>query len=170
LKAGAETQMLEFVNGGLDQLYADLVEAEASAWQRYGVADKAREGGRTKPGYLIDFKDGRLSLKSDVVPMAEIFRNVREGAVRIAAKSSSPAARALAFRSPDGGDAIFILADKPGAFLVEGLRPGAHAIAFAPKNGGARGTKTELQTDAAGAIRLSADRPGVIALTGPATH
>lgn len=163
-KAGAETAMLEFVQGRLDHLYRDLTDGGASAWQRYGVATIPGADGKSKPGYLLELKEGRLAPKPGVAAMAEIFRNVREGAVRIDARSLAPDARALAFRNADGADVVLILADKAGAFMVEGAKPGRYRVSFAPKGAGARRDLGIVDSGAESALSITADAPGVIAL------
>lgn len=168
-RAGAETAMLEFVQGRLDHLYQDLTVGEASAWQRYGVATIPDAEGKTKPGYLLDFRDGRLTPKPGVAAMAQIFRAAREGAVRLDARSLTPDARALAFRNRDGTDAVVIVADKPGAFTIEGAQAGRYALSFSPKGAGARRDLGIVESGANGELSVRAEKPGVIALKAVGT-
>ncbi len=162
-KAAAETAMLEFVGGNLDHLYQDLTVADATAWQKYGVATTPDSEGKTKPGYLLDLRNGAITPKPGAAAMAQVFRNVREGAVRLDARSLTADARALAFRNADNSVAIIVIADRAGAFTIEGAPRGQYALSFAPK-GGARNDLGVVASGSDGTLSVSASRPGVIAL------
>ncbi|NWG91936.1 MAG: hypothetical protein HXY21_05440 [Parvularculaceae bacterium] len=168
-KIGATIEMLEYVGGRAEHLFADI-KAGASAWQRYGVAAKADAAGKSKPGYLLEFANGEVALKPGVAAMAEIFRNVREGAVRIDAAAEAPGVDAVAFRNRDGRHAVFVLAAGAGPIAIEGLPKGRYRAAFAPKGAAASRNLGVIAADDRRRVEMSVDAPGVLSLVAAAAN
>ncbi len=162
-EAGASTEMLEYVQGRVDHLFSDI-EAGAAAWQRYGAAAKTDASGRTKPGYLLAFQHDALSIKPDVVAMAQVFRHVREGAVRLEARALSSTARPLAFKNSDGRHMVAILTNSGGPYSVEGLPAGRYQIDFAPRGGGKVQDLGPFNDEAGDPIMFETDGPGIVTI------
>jgi hypothetical protein len=161
--AGASIEMLEYVEGRAEHLFADI-KAGASAWQRYGVAAATDGAGKSKPGYLLNFKNGDVSLKPGVAAMAEIFRSVREGAVRIDVLSAAPGVDAVAFRNRDGRHAVFVRAESAGPIVIEGLPRGRYRAAFAAKGAVVGRSLGAVIADESHRLEMSVVAPGVLSL------
>ena len=116
--AGARTAMLEFTHATVDDLFDDLVGGNVSSWQKYGIAGPARGGGPQPPGNMMIVADAggqrpRIGILPASAPLAQLFRSVRPGAVRIGATAGRQDVGAVAFRNPGGGIAVSVKAD-PG--------------------------------------------------------
>ena len=114
-QVGAQTAMLEHVDGTIDELMTDLTEADISSWQLFAVATEAKAG-RTRPGYMLTVEapaSGRpvIALNRNAAPLAEIFHVVAPGAQRIDSTADQDGLRTAAFRNPDGGQVVVVRAD-----------------------------------------------------------
>ena len=104
-KAGARPAMLEWTEGTIDDLFDDITIANVSGWQKYAIASLSRSG-RSIPGYMLSVASPetpmpRIALTPQARALAQVFRFVDPGAVRIGAVSDSDDVRAVAFRNPD---------------------------------------------------------------------
>ncbi len=114
-KVGAQPAMLEWTNGTIDDLFDDLTIANASGWQKYAIATLA-QGGPVRPGYMLfvtkpDPASPRMALLPQARVLAQVFRFVDPGAVRIGALSDADWARAVAFRNPDDAMTVVVKAN-----------------------------------------------------------
>lgn len=105
-KIGAETGMLEYTHSDVDDLFADLTIANASSWQKYGIT-KVEDGGGLAPGNMLTVSDPEsaqpdIRLMPTSISLAQIFRSVDPGAVRVGATSNQGWSEAVAFTNPDG--------------------------------------------------------------------
>jgi hypothetical protein len=66
--------------------------------------------------------------------LAQFFRNVRAGAVRIGASSDDPAVDAAAFVNPDGAHVAILIAARASAIALSGLPAGVYEASYAPEN------------------------------------
>lgn len=137
---GVDTAMLEWTRGSVDHLFQDLTVANVVAWQKYGTARKIVDG---KPmasaSYYVDAVAENGGFRYVLPPrtrlLAEVFRTVRAGAVRIHAQSSSPDISALAVRRPEGGIAAVFRVRSAGAITVQGMPPGRYQVAGTAQDG-----------------------------------
>lgn len=155
--AGIRTAMLEYVDGNVSDLIADLREGDASAWQNYGIAARARDGGAIGPGSLIVGRGPAgapsvLELTPTAQALSLIFNAVDRGSVRTGALSDNEDLEAVSFITPEKKlvVAMHALADMP--VTISGLRRAQYQLVIAGP-------------DAAGAIVTSVtSRTGVLTL------
>ena len=83
-------------------------------------------------------RDKAIRLASSTGALAQYFRNVRRGAVRIAASSDNKRKRVTAFVNRDGSHVVIVSAAEGGEVRITGLPRGAYDISFAPQGGGPR--------------------------------
>lgn len=141
--AGVSTAMLEHLPSDAAELLRDLSAGNVSAWQQYGVAHLDTPARNAQGAYLLLVDPGRpagerVRMASRTEGLAQIFRNVRSGAVRIASRSANNAFRTVAFVNPDGGQVVAIVSDRGGEVQISGLAPGTYDISFAPEGGRGR--------------------------------
>jgi hypothetical protein len=134
-KFGKETAMLEHLTGGAEELHADLTEADACAWQQFGIASK--DGQDTKGDrsfyYFVDIKDPdqpKIRMSKRAAALAHYFKFIRMGAIRIAARSNRSGSKAVAFRNRNGTYVVVVNADSAGPISVEGLPSGAYMARY----------------------------------------
>ena len=162
-KHGVRTAMLEHVGGDVKELYADLTVANASAWQQYGLAVNLGPMGKDRgAGYYVrDFgrRDGpKIKMAERTRGLAQYFRFVRAGAVRIGATSSRSDVLPVAFRNPDGTEVVVARVAEAGTVKVIGVPAGAYGVRYT----------TDLETGRElPAIRLGVGQPLVVALPAP---
>lgn len=104
---GARTGMLEYTHSDIDDLIADLIHANVSSWQKYGIAMLDKGSDWIAPGNMLRVTDptqgaSKIDLLPGSIPLAQIFRAVDPGAKRIAAQSNEPWVKTVAFANPDG--------------------------------------------------------------------
>jgi O-glycosyl hydrolase len=163
-KFGLETAMLEHLTGDVLELHGDLTQANVSSWQQYGIAyidspERDRAGGYY---YLVDRASGRVRMASRTRALAQYFRFVRSGAVRIDAVSDSASRQAVAFRNRNGLHAVIVQATSGATIHIEGAPAGAYGVRYTT----ATETGRELDTIRIGVgQRLSARLPGAGVIT-----
>jgi hypothetical protein len=163
---GIATAMLEHVGGDARELHADLTLADASAWQQYGIATElgAREADRGAYYYIRDpvAREGSgLRMAERTRGLAQYFRYIRAGAVRLGAAADRRDVLPVAFRNPDGGVVVVVQAKRPGGIVVHGLPPGTYAARYTTE----AETGRELPPTAVAAGEALASRlpaPGII--------
>jgi hypothetical protein len=139
-RLGASTGMLEHFPATAEEIYRDLTVAHVSRWQPYGIAylDEPKRDAQGAYLLLVDPSRPRekaVRLSASTGALSQYFRNVRRGAVRIAAESNNSSKRAVAFINPDGGYVVIVAADDGGEVRISGLPAGAYDISFAPRGG-----------------------------------
>jgi hypothetical protein len=131
--ARMQTAMLEYVDGGIMDLLADLAGGDANAWQKYGIATRSGADGEARPGWLIagDSVEGappKLRLTPTARALALAFNAIDQGSVRVGARSSSNDLAAVSFITP-GGKLVIVahaLADMP--LTIAGLPKGRYRL------------------------------------------
>lgn len=133
---GVGTAMLEHLTGDVAELHDDLTKANVSAWQQFGIAyrsspERERGGGYH---YLVDL-GGRekptVRMASRTRELAQYFRFVRAGAVRIDATSNDGDKRAVAFRNANGGHIVVVQAHRSGGTMsVVGVPAGSYGVRY----------------------------------------
>jgi O-glycosyl hydrolase len=163
---GKETAMLEHLTGGAEELHADLTEADASAWQQFGIASK--DGPDTKGDrsfyYFVDIKDPdqpKIRMSKRAVALAQYFRFIRKGAIRMGAQSNRGGSKAVAFRNMNGTFVVVVNADSAGPISVRGLPSGAYVAQYTRADGNLRDLTVTRSADRAG-ITSTIPAPGVI--------
>lgn len=161
---GLSTAMLEYVDGDLADLIADLTEADASAWQQFGIAAPLRPDGTPRPGWLIMATPQpgggvRLDLSPAAADLALVFDTVAPGAVRVETRSDSRDVGAVGFRTVDGRLVLVIDPRRDGTLTLSGLAAGRYALV----RPGAAARPVEL----AQGSRLTVGRGKPFALIGP---
>ncbi|MEO8454929.1 MAG: glycoside hydrolase family 30 beta sandwich domain-containing protein [Sphingomicrobium sp.] len=139
-RLGATTGMLEHFPATPDEIHRDLTVANVSRWQPYGIAYLDEPARNAQGAYLLLADPSRprgsaVRLASSTGALAQYFRNVRRGAVRIAASSNNSRKRATAFINRDGSHVVIVAADEGGEVRISGLPSGTYDISFAPHGG-----------------------------------
>jgi O-glycosyl hydrolase len=134
-KHGVETAMLEHVGGDVTELHADLTLGNASAWQQWGIATErgVRETDRGAYYYFRDAvaREGAgIKMAERTRGLAQYFRYVRAGAVRLSATANRSDVLPVAFRNRDGGIVVVAQAKQAGNITVLGLPAGTYAARY----------------------------------------
>jgi hypothetical protein len=142
-RAGVSTAMLEHLPSDARELYRDLTVANVSAWQQWGVAHLDTPERDQQGAYLLlvdpDRPPGRqVRMASRTGGLAQFFRNIRIGAVRVQALSDNPRKQVVAFVNPDETHVVVVVAKNGGPLSIEGLPAGIYEASFAPENGAPR--------------------------------
>lgn len=115
---GLRIKMGEYMFGTHADLHADLTLANASAWEKFGILDYMR------------VENGLVSYRDDSAYLAQYFRNIPRGSVRLAASSSRRSVEPAAFVRPDGSYVVVVRAPKGGRFVVRGLPAGEYEVVY----------------------------------------
>ena len=129
---GIRAGMLEHKGSGYQDLHQDLTLGRNSTWQQYilGWCDTADIGGRY---YLVDVSTPTapvISLASRTRFLQQYFRDVRFGAVRHEAVSTSGTFAPVAFRNTTGRWVVVVKASAGGTFSVAGLPAGTYGLTY----------------------------------------
>lgn len=132
---GLGTAMLEHVGGDIGELHTDLTMANASAWQQYGISTTLSSWGRDRGSYYYILQSdgsGKASLRmaERTRGLAQYFRFIRAGAVRLGATSDRSDRLPVAFRNPDGTHVVVVQARSAGAVTVLGLPDGFYGFRY----------------------------------------
>lgn len=130
-----QTGMLELLSGNADVLHGDLKDMNASAWQMWGIANRmTTPGSVTKSFYYeVDLSDParpRARMTPASRGLAQYFRYIRIGAVRVGATTDYDAFDPVAFRNTDGTFVVAVKAARGGRISVAGLPPGTYGIRY----------------------------------------
>ncbi len=131
--ANKTTAMLEYVDGGIDDLIADLSRGNASAWQQYGIATKPAKDKPVRPGWLIVAQDtgspnASLSLTTTARKLALLFNAVDQGSIRIGTKGNDARMPAVGFITSTQKLVIVVNARTNGMLKINGLRRGRYRV------------------------------------------
>jgi len=134
-KLGVPTAMLEHVGGDTAELHTDLTVANASAWQQYGIATELSLKDKDRGAYyyvrdLATRDTPKLKMAERTRGLAQYFRYIRAGAVRIGATSSSGDVLPVAFRNPGGSAVVVAQAKSPATIRVTGLPAGVYGLRY----------------------------------------
>lgn len=129
---GVETAMLEHLSGDAAELHSDLTEVNVSAWQQFGIAFRMLPGLVDKGGYhyLVDIDKRQVTMASRTAALAQYFKFVRAGAVRIDAASNRADKKAVAFKNVNGAHVVIVQATRGGTISVAGLPAGSYGIRY----------------------------------------
>jgi hypothetical protein len=127
-----ETAMLEHLTGDAAELHSDLTQVNVSSWQQYGIAyrdlpDRDRQGGYL---FLVDDAARRIRMSSRTPGLAQYFKFIRAGAVRIGATSSRVDDKAVAFRNANGTHVVVVQAKQAGTLAIRGLPAGTYGVRY----------------------------------------
>lgn len=170
---GLSTAMLEYLFADVDDLHADLKIANVSAWQLWGLSTKSTRPDEVGDDYYYEVvlrsgAEPEIRMTAPVRKMAQYFRFVRAGAVRVGATSSVVFKDPVAFVNTDGGYVVIVKADRGGPMSIEGLPAGLYHTRYT--------TATETGKDGIGgrigpgqpALEVEIPAPGVITVySGP---
>jgi hypothetical protein len=129
-----KTAMLEFVGADIDVLMDDLTIGNVSSWQQWGAASKA--GADDKGAYYVTVDPAappgsRVRMAQRTTALAQVFREVRRGAVRFEATSNQGDKRVAAFRNRDDSFVVVVRARRGGGVVrVRGLPNGRYRTTF----------------------------------------
>lgn len=130
-----KTAMLEHLTGNAQELHTDLKDANVSAWQMWGIAHKTSkpEGVNANVYYEVNVSDPahpRVWMTLPTRMLAQYFKFIRRGAIRIGATSNTSSKDPVAFRNPDGTYVLVVKASCGGDMFVLGLPPGSYRICY----------------------------------------
>lgn len=161
---GLETAMSEHTTGGVEELFADLTRTHVSSWQQWAIATPPKPDGALRDGWLINVRPEGLALTPTAAKLAQVFRHVPVGAVRISA-ARDPAAPAVAFQNPRGDRVALVLTPAPARVTIRGLGPGAYDVSLVTSSG--RRILLPSQSVVRGrAVVIDAPQAGVLAVAG----
>lgn len=164
---GLRTDMSEYFNATVNELIDDLTIAHVSSWQKWAIADRT---GRSNPQafhFNVDLSNPAAPVFAwapNSALLAQFFRHVRMGAVRIAARSQDTGVVPVAFVNPDGSEVLVVkVAQGSGSRTVgiTGLTPGIYGV----RTTGYSGIARDLADSAVGAD----GNPGVTLTEGVTT-
>lgn len=129
---GLRTSMLEHIGSGYEDLHQDLTLGRNSAWQQFILAwcETRDDGGQYYPIDISTPTTPRILIGSRTRFLQQYFRDVRFGAVRHEAVSTSPTFQPLAFRNTTGRWVVVVKADAGGSFTVAGLPAGSYQLTY----------------------------------------
>jgi O-glycosyl hydrolase len=166
--AGLKTAMLEKVDAGIDVLLEDLTVGNVSAWQQWAAASSTRtpdNGGyyaRVDPSNPT--KPVGMAKHSD--QLAQVFRFVRRGAVRVEASSDGGDGKSVAFVNADGSYVVVVRTHgSVGEFGVVGLPAGRYAQRFVSDDGRTE-SMDPVEIPANGFVLANVKQAGVLAIYG----
>ena len=156
-------EMLELVKGNSYHLHQDVQNANASAWQSFGIATWAPDDGKPRRGALVyvDKETGETTPSHQGRRLMQYMRYIRGGAVRIGASVQEPKFFAVAFENPDGGQVAVIRAETKGPIVIRGLRDDHYAATFANWKGGGNPTKV-TRNPADGSVTVQMPVKGIV--------
>ena len=167
---GIETAMLELTRGGIDSLFNDLLIAQATAWQKYGIVREIVPGVKsTSDSFMLDAILDGASAK--IVPsrrgrlLCPVFSAFRQGAVRIGTQDHGDWLRSVAFRNRDGKVALAIRTTDAGSFDLSGLPDGTYDVAFHSEADGSAVQLPRLEGDGSSGAQINVAGKGVVIVT-----
>ena len=134
-QAGVKTAMLEFVDGNIDHLIEDLTVGHVSAWQQWGAAGLTSWGAGASYYAMVDTSNGAIQTATLTRHLAQVFKYVRNGALRIDASSDSSSRKPVAFINKDG-KWVAVVRNTAGAgpIAIGGLPAGNYGVRFTGDN------------------------------------
>ncbi len=149
------TAMLEDLRAGPDELHEDLVEANVSAWQKFGMVTCPQPDSVSDGVYVLVDQSDSTHPVARLAPTArylrQYFRHVALGAHRVEATSSNRRQKVTAFVNRGGGTTVVVRSERDGTLRVSGLPAGRYAV-----------TATTDQLDAAALGDTTIDVGGIL--------
>jgi hypothetical protein len=166
---GIETAMLELIRGGIDSLFNDLLIAQATAWQKYGIVREIVPGVKsTSDSFMLDAvlngSTAKISPSSKGRLLCPVFSAFRQGAVRIGTQDQGNWLRSVAVRNRDGKAALAVRTSSAGSFDLSGLPVGDYGVVFHPEKKGSALTLAQL-TAGSPSTQISVPGRGVVIVT-----
>lgn len=130
--AGIKTAMLEKVDAGIDVLLEDLTVGNVSGWQQWAAASSTKTSDNGGYYARVDMSNPTkpVSMAKHSAQLAQVFRFVRRGAVRVDATSGGDK-QSVAFVNADGRYVVVVRTrGAVGEFGVIGLPAGRYAQRF----------------------------------------
>lgn len=158
---GIPTAQLEYLKGGIDEAFTDLMVPGVSAWSRYALAAPNPDPGAGIQ-LFADTVAERFKPRPEPRRLAQLFRAVPPGAVRVGA-TAQDGLRALAFRLPSGGVALVLATGAAATARVAGLPPGRYRVSLSVE-GTPAATGGPLVVGPAGRLTVAAPAAGVLAI------
>jgi hypothetical protein len=156
---GIRTAMLEHIESDVEDLYKDLTLANASSWEQFVLAYPVADNG----AQYYTWQNNAPVLSARAKYLRQYFRYVRQGAVRVAAASSSSAVRPVAFRNANGRFAVVMHVARGGEITVRGVPAGTYGASSTSDEQAAQELGTFTATPG-GELRFSAPFAGVVTL------
>lgn len=165
---GVTTAMTEKIGAGPQQLFLDLTEADAAAWQRYSLMWFGDKPGRGT--YFAIKPDSSGFLRSPQYwELRQCFHYVRPGAVRVKVTSPDASVKPVAFLSPNGKPVVVILNEgesrqatitglPAGRYEASSTASGQPATQLPPVDVGDRAAAA-IELPARSVLTLTADPP-----------
>jgi hypothetical protein len=165
--AGLKTAMLEKVDAGIDVLLEDLTVGNVSAWQQWAAASSTKT--EDNGGYYarVDLSNPTkpVGMAKHSAQLAQVFRFVRRGAVRVGATSASDR-QSVAFINPDGRYVVVVRTHGAvGEFGVVGLPAGRYAQRFVSDDRRTEST-APVEIPANGFLSANVQQAGVLTIYG----
>jgi hypothetical protein len=158
-KLGVQTSMLEYWFGLATHhlLHEDLKVGNAAAWQGRVVRSFFQRRQAENGATVWDFHE-------DTRYTATYFRNIRQGAKRIEASSTTLALDPIAFRNVDGTTAVLAISQWETDAKIEGLPAGTYRVTFTD-NESTRELARDISVEDNGGITLRVPGEGLILVT-----
>lgn len=163
-RLGVTSAQTEWLEGrgleAVEVMYLDLTEANASAWEQYGLAYEENRYNRRGGGdYFLISKDySTHRMNKNAWYLSHFMRYVRPGATRIGVRSTEGGIKPAAFEAPDGRTTLVVInSDRGGRSLeIGGLPPGGYeAVVSGPGGLGERAGAFTVEAGAPLAFRLA---------------
>lgn len=156
---GIRTSMLEwwFGNATDEVLHEDLKYGNVSAWQGRVVRTFFQK---------VEVNGGEpdFRFQPDTLFNSVYFRNIRSGAVRVAADSSTMAMDPVAFVNTDGTTAVLIRARWGTDAVIEGLPGGVYRATYTTETGTVE-LLSGIEIGAGGSVEVSLPGSGLLLIT-----
>ena len=165
--AGLKTAMLEKVDAGIDVLLEDLTVGNVSAWQQWAAASSSKTSDNGGYYARVDLSNAGkpVGMAKHSAQLAQVFRFVRRGAVRVDATSTGDK-QSVAFVNADGRYVVVVRTrGAVGEFGVLGLPAGRYAQRFVSDD---RRTETlaPVEIPANGFVQANVSEAGVLTIYG----
>jgi hypothetical protein len=159
--------MLEKVDAGIDVLLEDLTVGYVSAWQQWAAASSTKTSDNGGYYARVDMANTAkpISMAKHSAQLAQVFRFVRRGAVRVGASSGSTSVVPVAFVNSNGRYVLVLRArSASGTLTIRGLPAGNYAQRFVSDE---RRTQesTPLAVSGAG-VQVTIPEAGVLTIYG----
>ena len=164
---GIQTAMLEHIGSGYETLHQDLKVGNNSAWQQF-ILVVPGEPDNGSMYFTVDASNPMAPRVSPAVrtpALAQYFRYIRSGAVRIAATGSDAAFDPVAFVNPDGKQVVVVRATRNGSVVVQGLAAGAYEVTYTTGSQ-ANVRVATMSVGAADTMRVTIPDRGAITIAG----
>ena len=135
-KLGITTAQTEWLGGkGLnvaEVLYLDLVEANTSSWEQYGLCWTANRYNTAGGGdyFVLEPDYSAYYMNINAWYLRQFMKYIRPGDVRISISSTDPKIKPVAFTKPDGRQTVVVINSSRDAkdINIKDLSPGSYEV------------------------------------------